>query len=906
MVLTAVDLRTERRTDSVVDVSRPELAWRLSSDGSAAQGAYEIHVSAGNEFEGDDLVWASGRVQGTVPYGVPYAGKVLAPATTYRWRVRVWDQDGDGPGPWSDPATFETGLPSEAWRARWITGDEAIDGHDTAPLYLRATAELSVPVVRGRAYVSALGWYRFLVNGEDLTGPSLVPRWTPFDQYVEYQVYDVTDAFRTGTNVLAVAVGDGRFRGALGIFGRRAIYGDRLAALVQVHLDLADGTMTVLTSDRSWWGGPGRILASDPKLGERTDLRIPDADWLTGDAAPARFRPAQVLDTNRTLIAEEAGRVQQVDRLPARTVTRAPSGKQLVDFGQNFAGVVRIRLAGAAGTTVRLTHSEVLTPEGELDTDYLHMLPVGHWDQRDEVVLDGEDAWYQPWFTIHGFRYVEVDGLAGDLATKDIEGVVVSSVLETTGEFDCSDPRLTQLHTNIGWSLRSNFVDTPTDCPTRERSGWTGDIQVFGATATTYVDAHAYLRRYLRNVAAEQLPDGRVPHIIPAERSRFTQSRVASVVSRGQGLLTARQADSTGWGDVAVLLPWTLYRYYGDRGVLEQQYASMTAWVDQLARRAREKRPARARLRGRGRPEVDRYVLDTGFNWGEWLRPGDSLAGEIVDAFLRGSTAVVATAYMEHSARILSKTADLLGRVDEAAHYRQLADSTRAAWRATFLGPDGVIGTDRQDDYVRALAFDLLEPDERPAAVSRLVALIEEAGDHLGTGFLSTPMLLSTLVDGGRADVAWRLLLQTSSPSWLYQVERGATTTWETWEGYRPDGRAVSSHNHYAFGTVAQFLTERVAGLAPAEPGYRVIDVRPLIGGGLTSARASVQTPYGPASTSWRLHGDDVELQVTVPPGATAQVALGDELTLLPAGAHTVTRRRDAVQPSSWREGHRP
>lgn len=887
-MLTGVDLRTQRWVGAVVDRTRPEFAWRLDGDG-IAQAAYEIQVSAADDFDGDGVVWSSGRRQGAQPFGIEYDGRVLALGATYRWRVRVWDQDNNDPGPWSATATFETGLTSEAWLARWITADASeLDGLDKAPLYLRGTAELAAPVVRGRAYVSALGWYRFLVNGHDLTGPALVPRWTPFDHYVEYQVYDVTEVFRSGANVMAVAVGDGRFRGQLGIFGRREIYGDRLAALVQVHLDLADGTTVVLTSDRTWWAGPGRIGRSDPKLGERTDLRIPDVDWLKAVVAPTRFRPVRVLDTQRSLIPEDAGRVEQIERLSARTVSRTSAGRQVVDFGQNFAGVVRIRLTGPAGTTVRLTHSEVLGADGELDTDYIHPLPVGHWLQRDEVVLDGEPTWYQPWFTIHGFRYVEVEGLSVDLTPDDVAGVVLSSNLPAAGDFDCSDPRLNQLHTNVGWSLRSNFVDTPTDCPTRERSGWTGDIQVFGATATTYVDANAYLRRYLRNVAAEQLPDGSVPHVIPAEKSTFTASTAASVVSRVQGMLTDSHSESTGWGDVAVLLPWTLYTYYGDRDVLEQQYASMTAWVDQLARRAREKRSVRARLHGRGRPEIDPYVLDTGYNWGEWLRPGDSLVGEIVNAALRKGTSVVATAYMEHSARTLSTIADLLGRRDDAAHYEHLADRTRAAWRATFLSKQGVIGTDRQDDYVRALSFDLLEPDERPAAVSRLVALIEEADHHLGTGFLSTPMLLSTLVDGGREDVAWRLLLQTTSPSWLYQVERGATTTWETWEGHTPDGRAISSHNHYAFGTVARFLTERVAGLAPAEPGYRVIDVRPLIGGGLTSARASVQTPYGRAATNWRHDADDVELQVTVPAGTSARVQVNDERRTLTSGAHTL------------------
>ncbi|MET0896730.1 MAG: family 78 glycoside hydrolase catalytic domain, partial [Mycobacterium sp.] len=819
MTLAPVDLRIDTRTDPLgIDGDHPRLTWRHPV-GGARPGGYAVQVSTDPGF--GRLVWDTGRLDDDQSLGVDYAGADLDSRRRYWWRVGAWEDAGEGAA-WSAPSTFETAILDPSWwRAQWITGPAPRNKNDHRALYLQTAVDLSAPVVRGRAYVSALGWYRFTVNDVDLTGPALVPRWTPFDDYVEYQVYDVTEAFRVGSNVAALAIGDGRFRGRLGLLNQRAVYGDRLAGLAQLELELADGTSVSLVTDRSWQAGGGQIITADPKFGERVDLRVAHTEWCT----------AETLPTHRSLIAEQVAQVREVGRLAARSVRRTPTGTQIVDFGQNFAGVTRIRLTGATGTTVGLTHSEVTGPDGNLD---------GLRYQRDEVVLAGENTWWQPWFTIHGFRYVEVDGLTADLDPADVEGIVLSSDLPAAGDFDCSDPRLNQLRRNVEWSLRSNFVDTPTDCPTRERSGWTGDIQVFASTASTFVDIQAYLRRYLRNLATEQHPDGRIPVFIPSETSRASP--------RGTRLMRF-PSGSVGWGDAAVLLPWTLYTHYGDRDILEQQYSSMAAWVDQLALRARHKRSPGRRIRRHSRAEVEPFLLDTGFHFGEWLRPGTSLLGTLLDS--RRHRSVVATAYLEHSARTLATICGVLGRTAEAARYRDLADQTRHAWRTVFLHDDGRIGTDRQDDYVRALAFDLLDEDERAAAVHRLVTLIDEAGGHLGTGFLSTPMLLPVLVDGGRPDVAWKLLLQDSTPSWLHQITQGATTMWETWEGYDDKGRANSSHNHYAFGAVAGFLTERVAGLRPAAPGYRVIDIAPLVGGGLTHARASVRTPLGVASSSW-------------------------------------------------------
>lgn len=762
----------------------------------------------------------------------------------------------------------------------WITGPRPRSAKEFRALYLRRGLLLEKTVKAARARVSALGWYRFFVSGADMTGPALVPRWTPFDRYVEYQEYDVTEALVRGINVLAMAIGDGRFRGRNGAINHRAVYGDRLAGWVQVEIDYADGTREVVDSNEDWSAGTGRIIESDPKFGEAVDLRISDSDWLTSDVAPPRFGAVEVLPQPRPMIPEDAPRVQEVTRLSPTSITRAPSGRQLVDFGQNAAGVVRIRLSGPVGTQVVLTYSEVAGEDGEIDTKYLALLPVGKgWSQTDRVTLDGGEHWWQPWFTIHGFRFVEVAGLGYDLGPDDIEYVVLSTALHEEGAFVCSHSGLSKLYENVRWSLRSNFTDTPTDCPTRERSGWTGDLQTFAATAAVYADVFDYLRRYLRNLAAEQLEDGRVPVFIPSESSSF---------SGGMSWPFRYFAQATGWGDAAVLVPWDLYTYYGDRTVLEEAYPAAVKWVTFLMSRAARRCKGKSRGRGAVSPHLEEYIVDSGFDFGEWLRPGETFPGSMIDALTR-SGPVVATAYLEHSCRLMSRIADVLGKADDAAHYECRADLVRQAWREAFVGAGGRVGLDRQDDYVRALSFGLLDTHEKNQALTRLTQLIDAADHHLGTGFLSTGMLMHVLADHGREDIAYRILLQDTSPSWLYQVKQGATTTWEKWEGCDRKGNPTASQNHYSFGTVARFLVERLAGIAPSEPGYRRIDLRPGLGSGLDSASATVGTPHGTASISWRKQFAEVEIGAFVPEGTSARLHVaGSSTQELPCGTHTI------------------
>ncbi|MFD4407869.1 family 78 glycoside hydrolase catalytic domain [Nocardia sp. NPDC058499] len=826
-----------------IDDSRPVFSWRVEGVGVAR--AFEVVVEKVSGRSRPIVVWAHEVPGGQASRRARYDGDALESASLYRWRVRSRIDD-ELSGSWSAWATFETGLlDTSDWRAEWIA-DEHAEAH--RPIYLQERLVVPSGVVRARAYVSALGWYRLLVEGTDLTGSALVPRFTPFDREVEYQAYLLDEFVQSRTVELTVIVADGRYRGALGMHNRRDVYGDQLAALVQVLFETADGERIWVGSDASWTAVEGPILAADPKFGETVDLRLASPSERASPA-PAR-RPVGIAQRhNRRLAAESTPRVRSVEELPAVSVSRRDDGSHIVDFGQNFAGVVRIRVAGARGTLVSLQHAEDLDSQGNLD--WAHLDREGAADpkrpqrfQRDEFILDGTSRWVQPWCTIHGFRYVQVHGL-DVLRSSDIVGVVLSSIEAPTGSFQCSNELINRLWRNAYWSLRSNFTDVPTDCPTRERGGFTGDAMLFAPAASRLADVQTFLRRYLASVAIEQLPDGRVPMIAPAEYSVF---------SRGPTEKDDQVASSVGWGDATVLLPWTLYESYADEAVLEAQYESMQRWLAYL-----EKGGARE-----------------GFIWGEWIRPGE----DTMTGLMRDNTENrlnIGLAYFAHSARRLAEIARVLGREHDAVRYAAMSRDAVTEWRAAAIRADGQIGTGLQDDYVRALGFDLLPKDDRLPAVERLVALIEQAGDHLATGFLSTPMLLPVLTRFGHADVAYRLLLQTSAPSWLGMVADGATTILEHWSEPGPDGLREGSSNHYALGSVVEWLSSGILGISATAPGYRSVSIAPVIGGGLTHANGSVDTPFGPVRVAWRAEdGVLCEIEVTLPSGVIGEIARPD------------------------------
>ncbi|GGS33033.1 family 78 glycoside hydrolase catalytic domain [Streptomyces griseoviridis] len=737
------------------------------------------------------------------------------------------------------------------WTAR------AVGPHPAAPapaegarpaVLLRAEFTARAPVRSARLLVTALGVYELALNGAVVGDHVLAPGWTSYRHRHRYQTFDVTGLVREGRNAWGAHLADGWYRGLLGFNGgTRDIYGDRTGLLAELRVEYADGSADTVSTGDDWRWSPGPVLAAGLYEGEEYDARRERPRFSEPGFDDSAWRPVEVLEFDTAvLFPADSPPVRRVETVPPVAVTTSPTGRTILDFGQNLVGRLRIRVRGEAGRTVTLRHAEVLE-DGDLCTR-----PLRHAHATDRYTLRGDPAGeeWEPRFTFHGFRYADVDGWPGELRPADVTAVVLHSDLRRTGWFACSDPSLNRLHENVVRGMRGNFVDVPTDCPQRdERLGWTGDVQVFAPTAAFLYDVQGFLRSWLRDLAADQRADERgVPPVFSPDIPVVTPVPIPP-----------GNPPMAGWCDAAVIVPWVLYERYGDTGVLREQYPSMRAWVDAVDR-----------IAGPGR------VWGEGFQFGDWLDPAAPADDPGRSAT---SSTLVATAYFAHSARLLARTAEVLGDAEEATRRHALADAVRAAFRDRFHTGGGRLREETQTAYALALCFGLLTDDaERAEAGRRLAGLVAAGGHRIGTGFLGTPLVCDALTDTGHVDTAYRLLTQRACPSWLYQVDMGATTVWERWDSMLPDGRVnpgeMTSFNHYALGAVADWMHRTVAGLAPAAPGYRTLLVRPRPGGGLTWVRAELDTPYGRAETGWRTADGLLLVALLVPPGTTARVEL--------------------------------
>ncbi|MFC8596927.1 family 78 glycoside hydrolase catalytic domain [Isoptericola sp. NPDC057191] len=836
-----------------IGTAAPRLSWTRTGDGGVQRG-YEVRLRTA------DGATEVGHGTGPDQVLVPWPFRALR--SRERVRVEVRAQTDAGWSPWSDPLELEAGLLAPAdVEARFVSPRD-VGGLDGGAVVLARELELAGPVSSARLYVTAHGVYDAWIGGRRVGDHLLDPGWTAYDARLRYQTYDVTEHLRApGAHRLAVGLGNGWYRGQLTWTHQRDSYGDRLALLAQLEITYADGRRQTVVTDESWRAGTTGVLADDLYDGQTTDLRRPLAPDAVADG------PVDVLDADTgRLVAPTGPPVREVATVPAREVRTSPAGRQILDFGQNVVGWVRLRVTGERGDTVTVRHAEVLE-DGELG-----VRPLRAARATDTYVLAGGEQVLEPRYTFHGFRYAEVTG--ADVVPDDAHAVVVSSDLRRTGWFECSAPEVNRLHENVVWGMRGNFVDVPTDCPQRdERLGWTGDIQVFAPTAAFLFDVGGFLGSWLQDLAAEQQADGGVPFVVPDVVREL----------RGPGPEDGRQTPAAGWADAAVHVPWTLYQRYGDVGVLARQYGSMRAWVE------KSRALAGASL-----------LWDTGFQFGDWLDPD---APPHDSAAAKADPAVVATAYLARSAHLLARTAQVLGHDADARRYAQLADDVAHAFRDAYVDEDGTVRSDCQTVYALALVWDLLGTDaQRRGAGERLARLVRDAGHHVSTGFLGTPVVLDALCAAGHPDLAHEMLLTRTVPSWLYPVSMGATTIWERWDSLLPDGSInpseMTSFNHYAYGAVADWLHRSVAGIAPAAPGYREILVRPLVTGHLTSASARLDSPYGPVRVAWTLSGGTFELELDVPPGTTAHLDLpldGPVHTVGP-GTHHVTG--DWVRPT--------
>jgi len=680
-----------------------------------------------------------------------------------------------------------------------------------------------------------------------------------------------------GENAIGVVLGDGWYRGGIGVYSHRNVYGERLGLLLQLHVLYADGSEQIVCSDQRWKASTGPIVKSDLKAGEIYDARLEMPDWNRAKFDASNWQGVRIAHYGlENLVATIGPPVRRKEHIVPVQVLRTPAGETVIDMGQNFSGIVQLKVRGPAGTTIRLCHGEALDKHGNFTMEHLALgsaLPPPAQEVYYTLKGDGEEV-YTPSFTTHGFRYVKVEGFPGIPTRENFAGIALYSDLPETGAFHCSEPLLNQLQHNILWSQKSNFLEIPTDCPTRERAGWTGDAQIFVATGSFLMQTAGFFSKWLKDLAAEQEANGMVGNVVPSsEMGRQPEKWNLILLLNG----------AAGWGDAAVIVPWTLYQCFGDQQILEQQYTSMKAWVEYERQQAQNKYAPRGytapRYLEREPLTHERYLWDTNYHWGEWLEPNDPVPGLLSSDWTAETRQIlsaphIATAYFACSARLLAQAAQVLGKEEDVREYSALHQQIKAAYMAEFVEDNGRLRPDRQSSYVRALAFDLLPEQLRAPAMQRLIELIREAGTHLGTGFLSTPYLCPVLGGNEQLNLAYALLMQDTPPSWLYAVKKGATTIWESWDGIDEEGNPHHSLNHYAYGAIGNWLYQAVAGIAPGAPGYRHTLFQPQPAAGLTFASATYQSLYGTIATSWQIDGERFQLTVTVPANTTATVII--------------------------------
>ncbi|MDP9833540.1 alpha-L-rhamnosidase [Gleimia europaea] len=834
-----------------VSESAPQISFKvLGSKPKWSLDAAEFSLTIGETTE-------LAKVTSPNQIAIPWMFGKLDSFTRFELRVRIFD--GEVWSDWSEAALFETGpLTPEDWTAQMVGSSWSEQPASIRkPPVFRKEFVIEESVKTARLYFTAHGVAEAYINGVKVGDDLLTPGFTNYDATLNFYAYDVTDLLRLGVNCISVLTGDGWYRGNIGFDGGAwDNFGDQIGVFAELRTEDITGDIKSVVTDSSWTAGFGPIQSSGLYEGEFYDAREENEGWQSSGFNAIGFTPVSIQNFNKeTLRRPQAAPVRVIDELKPVSIIKSEES-YLIDFGQNFSGTVQITIPEmSAGESISIRHAEVLE-EGKLCRR-----PLRRATAEDTYISNGNRATWSPRFTIHGFRYAEVIGWPGELTSQDITARVIHTDMESTGHFECSNELINRFHENVVWSTKSNFVSIPTDCPQRdERLGWTGDIQVFAPTALLLFDAAPTIRDWMEDVRYEQKQaGGYIPVFVPTlpkhEHFWYDQMRVS------------------GWSDVVTLTPRSLYDATGELSDLSENLDAGETWVDKMCQEA-----------------------DKDLNWsrdlqlGDWLDPAappEDPTKAITDPFL------VANAYFAASARAVAESAIDLGKPHE--YLSQRADAVRKAFQDTYCNADGTMTSDTQTAYALALVFNLTPSEHRRIAGERLAELVRESEGHISTGFAGTPRVLPALTAAGHIAEAFSLLEQTSCPSFLYPITMGATTTWERWDSMLPNGRVnpgdMTSFNHYALGAAASWLYNTVAGLAPTSPGWQTIRFAPTLGGGLTSAKASHETPYGLAAIEWELADDLLHVKCTVPNGSKAEFIFAGEHKTLQPGRHEFSLR---------------
>jgi alpha-L-rhamnosidase len=834
--VTVTSLLTENQVNPIsIDILQPRFSWQLAGNKrNIQQVAFEIKVMHKNT-----VVWGSGKVASSQSVLLPYTGTALQAGKQYTWQVKAWDNYGKT-SLWSSMAFFKMGLLNSAdWKAKWLQAGFTEDSIKRPAQYFRKAFAINKTIQSATAYITAHGMYEAQINGKRIGDYYLTPGWTSYNKRLQYQVYDVTSLLQAGNNVAGIVAANGWYRGYLAWDDNKNVYGKKLAVLFQLQIEYTDGTTETIGSDGSWKCATGAIRYAEIYHGEIYDAREEKKGWATAAYNDAGWSGVQTIPADSAaLIATYNEPIQKQEKFAPLKIFTTPKGELMADFGQNLVGWVQLKIKGNSGDTIKVYHTEVLDKAGNF---YIENLRAAK-QQNTYILKGGGEEFFEPHFTFQGFRYIKIEGFSGTLQPENITAVALYSNMKPTGTFTSSNALINQLQHNIQWGQKGNFLDVPTDCPQRdERLGWTGDAQVFSRTATFNFGVHNFFAKWMKDVALDQQPNGSVPFVVP-------------------NVLGANAGGSTGWADVATIIPWNVYLAYGDKQILQDQYSSMKAWVGYMEKASKNN------------------LWNTGFHFGDWLfyRPFDDNDGRsaVTDKYL------IAQCFYAYSTQILFNTATVLGKTADADYYKTLLQKIKTAFVNEYVTPNGNLISGTQTAYTLALQFDMLPETQRQPIAEKLVANIKNYDNHLTTGFLGTPYLCHVLSRFGYTDVAYKLLLQESYPSWLYPVKMGATTIWERWDGIKPDSTfqvpSMNSFNHYAYGAIGDWMYRVMTGLDTYEdgPGYKHIKIKPFVGGGFTHATASLQTYYGTLSSGWKVATDKTVFTITIPANTTAIVYL--------------------------------
>ncbi|MBE5917403.1 MAG: alpha-L-rhamnosidase [Pseudobutyrivibrio ruminis] len=878
-----------------IDIVSPRFGWILENlaDKEVKQVAYQLNLYVDSE-----MVFDSGRIESDSSIEVELGNVSLEPKTEYKVVLHVWDNKGNEA---EKETYFETGYLGTKFEVDWyepeqIPTERTWDENDFSPIsldievdpnrdfsefrpcqYVRIPVEIKKNIRKARTYISVHGIYRIYVNGKRVDDREFAPGITSYQGLLQYQTYDITQFLNDGKNIVGVILADGWWIGRVGLTGDSCQFGQTLGLIVETEVTYQDGTKESFSA-LNGKSSNGPLIFSDIFVGEKYDATKELDGWSEPLFDDSRWFPLKKVEYDKSNLVGQYGEVvRPISIFTPEKIIITPAGETVIDAGQVLAGQIEITLDTKAGHVIKLEHSEVLSKEGNY---YNNILGINKEQTDYYITKDGAQV-YRPYFSYHGFRYVKVTGWPGELTVDNVKIYALSTDMENTGQFSTSNEKLNQLQHNIVWSAYSNTLSIPTDCPQRERAGWTGDIMAFAPTLCFNRGADSFLTRWLRSMRIDQRPDGAVPDIIPYLKAYELTNSNPDFGSH----------TSCGWGDAILIVPYAVYKAYGDKRILEENYDAMTKWMDYIKDRAENHHPEAYESWDEAHKARSKYLWNTDFHFGDWLVPSMVLGNPDGAAMINTALATkdyVAPAYYAFSAKNMSEISSVLGLKAESKYYSDLYEKIRQAYIEEYVDENGLLPQELQGLYVIALKMDLVPDALRPKMVNHLREMIEANDNKLDTGFLSVLFLMDVLCDNGLKDLAFKILYQNKCPSWLYEIEHGATTMWESWGAVLEDGSTSTySYNHYAFGCVGEWLYKTIGGLKCDSPGYKHFTVDPDYSFNLDFAETEHNTPYGKIAVSWKLKDTHALLHVEIPVNTKASINLkSDEYKEVGSGVY--------------------